>query len=76
MGIVERIWDMSPYPRKSEIYIVLADLAAVTMATATPEIKQHEVSQGPGRAHPVGYDAMLHSRPGRNTREERSVERD
>ena len=38
MGIVERIRDMSPYPRKSEIYIVLADLAAVTMAMATPEI--------------------------------------
>jgi hypothetical protein len=38
MGIVERIRDVSPYPRKSEMYVVLADLAAVTMAAATPEI--------------------------------------
>jgi len=39
MGTVERIWDVSPYPRKSECYIVLADIAAVTMAAATQEIK-------------------------------------
>jgi len=37
-GRIERIWDVYPYPSKSlEIDIVLADITAVTMATASPE---------------------------------------
>jgi len=38
-GRIERIWDVYPYPSKTEIDIVLADITAVTMATASPEIK-------------------------------------
>jgi len=37
-GRIERMWDVYPYPSKSlEIDIVLADITAVTMATASPE---------------------------------------
>jgi len=37
LGKVERVWDVYPYPRKTEVNIVLADLSAIPMATATPE---------------------------------------
>ena len=33
------MWDVYPYPNKTEIDIVLADITAVTMATASPDIK-------------------------------------
>ena len=38
-GRIERVWDVYPYPNETEIDIVLADITAVTMATASPEIK-------------------------------------
>jgi len=38
MGRIERVWDVFPYPRATEINIVLANLTSVTMATASPEI--------------------------------------
>jgi len=69
MGIVERIWDASPYPRKSEMYVVLTDLAAVTMAAATPEInnvkflRDRDVSvENPER--PVHHLGTGHGRDG------------
>jgi len=38
-GRIERVWDVYPYPSKTEVDIVLADITSVTMATASPEIK-------------------------------------
>jgi len=38
-GRIERVWGMYPYPNETEIDMVLADITAVTMATASPEIK-------------------------------------
>ncbi len=38
-GRIERVCDTYPYPSKTEVDIVLADITSVTMATASPEIK-------------------------------------
>jgi len=34
---VERVWDVHPYPRKTEINIVLMDASSITMATSAAE---------------------------------------
>jgi hypothetical protein len=49
-GRIERVWDIYPYPSKTEVDIVLADITSVTMATASPEIKNakfYEDSEAP-----------------------------
>jgi len=50
-GKIERIWDVYPYTSKtSEIDIILADITAVTMATASPDknnVKFYKDSEAP-----------------------------
>jgi len=31
------VWDVNPYPHKTEINVVLMDITSITMATSTPE---------------------------------------